>query len=140
MVALLNFFLACLILAGILLCFAHGLLYLVLVQVCGGGDGDLLLIAGAKILSAYMHYAVGVDIEGDFNLRYSARRGSYTCQLEAAKGLVILRHLALALQHMYFNAGLTIRSGGEYLALFGGDGGVAVYQAGEYAADSLNTK
>ena len=87
-----------------------------------------------------MHYAVGIDIKADLYLRYSARCGGYARQLEATEGLIVLRHLAFALQHMHFNACLTIRSGGEYLALLGGDGGIAVYQAGEYAADSFDTK
>ena len=114
---------------------------LVLAQVGGGGDSDLLLVAGAKILSGYMYYAVCIDIEADFDLRHAAgEREQYRPAGSWPRALIVLCHLALALKHMNFNAGLAVRRSGEYLALLGGDGGVAVDQAGEYAADGLDAQ
>ena len=87
-----------------------------------------------------MDYAVCIDIEGNFDLRHAAGSGSNTGQLEAAKSLIVLCKLALALKHMNFYAGLAVRRGGEDLALLGRNGGVAVDQAGEYAAHGLDAQ
>src|SRR5699024_10519480 len=98
------------------------------------GDGDLLLLAGAQVLGGDLHDAVGVDVEGDFDLRHAARSGSDAAQLEAAQGLVVSSHFPLALEHVDLNGGLAVSGGGENLALVGGDGGVAVNEPGEHAA------
>jgi hypothetical protein len=39
-----------------------------------GLDADLLLLAGALVLGADVDDAVGVDVEGDLDLRHAARR------------------------------------------------------------------
>ena len=75
-----------------------------------------------------------VDIESNLDLRHAAGRGGNAGELEAAQGLVIIGHGAFALQHMNFNGSLAVRSGGEHLALLGGDGGVAVDELGEDVA------
>ena len=67
--------------------------------------------------------------KGNLDLRHAARSGGDAGQLEAAQRLVIVGHGAFALQHMDFNGGLTVGGSGEYLALFGRNGGVAVDQA-----------
>ena len=46
----------------------------------------LLLLAGAKVLRAYIHDAVGVDIEGNFDLGHAARSRSDAVQVEAYRG------------------------------------------------------
>ena len=58
-----------------------------------------------------MNYAVRVYIEGNLNLRDSARSGSNAVEMEHAEGLVILGKFALALQYMHLNRGLTVGSG-----------------------------
>ena len=49
-------------------------------------------------------------------------------------------HFALALEDVHVYRRLAIRRGGEDLALFRGDGGVALNQLGEYAAHGLNAQ
>ena len=60
--------------------------------------------------------------------------------MEAAEGLIVSRHLALALKHVDLNGGLVVGSGGEDLALLGGDGGVALDELGAHAAEGLNAE
>ena len=42
-------------------------------QAAGGLDADLLFLAGALVLGRNLDDAVGVDVEGDFDLRHAAR-------------------------------------------------------------------
>ena len=60
--------------------------------------------------------------------------------MELADGLVVRRHLALALQHVDFHRRLVVRRRAENLALLGRDGRVALDQWGHYAAEGLNTQ
>src|SRR5262249_15850740 len=59
---------------------------LLLVSVLGrrGPAGDLhrLLLARAQVLGGHVHDAVGVDVEGDLDLRHAAGRGRDAGQLE----------------------------------------------------------
>ena len=90
----------------------------------------MLLLAGAQILGGHVHDAVGVDVEGDLDLRHAAAGGGDAVQVEAAQGLVVLGHLTLALEHVDLHGGLVVGGGGEDLALLDGDGGVALDQLG----------
>ena len=100
----------------------------------------MLLLAGAQILGGDVHDAVGVDVEGDLDLRHAAAGGGDAVQVEAAQGLVVLGHLTLALEHVDLHGGLVVGGGGEDLALLDGDGGVALDELGEYAAHGLNAQ
>ena len=100
----------------------------------------MLLLAGAEVLGGDIHDAVGVDVEGDFNLRHTAAGRSNAVQMEAAEALVVSRHLTLTLQDVDFDGSLVVRGGGEDLALAGRDGGVAVDQLGAYTAQGLNAE
>src|SRR6185437_9284554 len=97
-------------------------------------DADLLLLAGGLVLGRDADNTVGVDVEGDLDLRNAARRRRNALQVEAAQALVVGRHLALALEDVDRHGGLVVFGRGEDLRLLGRDGGVAVDQAGEYAA------
>ena len=97
-------------------------------------------MSGGLVLGGDVHDTVVVDAEGHFNLRYAAGRRGDAGQLEAAQGLVVVRHLAFALQHVDFHGGLAVRGRGEHLALAGGDGGVPVDQAGEDVAFRLQAQ
>src|SRR6266403_231060 len=55
---------------------------LVLGEAARGGDLDRLLFARAQVLRVHVHDAVGVDVEGDFDLRHAARRGRDADQVE----------------------------------------------------------
>ena len=87
-----------------------------------------------------MNDAVRVDVEGDFDLRNAAGCGRDARQLEASERLVVLRKFALALQNVDVDLRLVIRRGGEHLRLFGRDGGVALDEFGEHAAQCLDAE
>ena len=72
--------------------------------------------------------AVGVDVEGDLDLRHAARRRRDADQVELAEQLVVRRHRALALEDPDGHRGLVVVGGREDLALLGRDGGVALDQ------------
>ena len=100
----------------------------------------MLFVASALILSGDIDDAVGVNIEGDFDLRYAAACRSNAVQLETTQGLVAGCHFPFALEDMDFYRGLVICCGGEDLALLHGDGGVTVDQLGEHTAHGLDTQ
>ena len=54
-------------------------------QAARGLDADLLFLAGRLVLGGDADDAVGVDVEGDFDLRHAARRGRNALQVEAAQ-------------------------------------------------------
>ena len=106
----------------------------------GAGNGDLLLLAGALVLSGDLDDAVGVDVEGDLDLRHAAAGSRDTGQLELTERLVVAGKLALALEHVDLDAGLVVGSGGVDLGLGGRDRGVAVDHLGHDAAHGLDAQ
>ena len=117
----------------------HAVDFLV-VQSRGAADGDLLLLAGAQVLSGNVHDAVGVDIERDLDLRHTAAGSRDAGQLELAQRLVVLGHLTLALQHVDLNGGLVVGCRGVHLGLAGGDGSVTVDHLRHDAAHGLHAQ
>ena len=105
-----------------------------------GGDGDLLLLAGAEILRGDVQDAVRVDIKRDFDLRDAAGRRGDRIQMELADGLVVLRHRAFALQHVDFNARLVVGRRGEDFALLVRNRRVAFDQLREDTAQGFDTQ
>ena len=63
-------------------------------------DGDLVLLAGGFVAGGDIEDSVGVDIEGDFDLRDSARCGRNSGQLEFAQQVVVAGHSALTFVHL----------------------------------------
>ena len=104
------------------------------------GNGDLLLLAGAQILSGNVHDAICVDVEGNLNLRNATTCSRNTGELELAQGLVVLGHLTLALQNVDLYRSLIVGCGGIDFRLAGRNGGVAVDHLGHYAAHGFNAK
>ena len=100
----------------------------------------MLGVAGAQVLSGDVHDAVGVDIEGDLDLRHAAAGRGDAVQMEAAQALVGGSHLTLTLEDVHLHGGLVIGGGGEYLTLLYGDSGVALNQTGAYTAHGFNTQ
>ena len=66
--------------------------------------------------------------------------GGMPVELELAERLVVLRHLALALQDVDLDRGLVVLGGGEDLALAGRDRRVALDQLGHHAALGLDAE
>ena len=75
-VADIDFFLTLFIFGSELFSFVHCLVDLFLREVGGRRNGDLLLLTGAQILGRYVYDAVSVDVEGNFDLRYTTRSRS----------------------------------------------------------------
>src|SRR3954454_20996318 len=90
---------ALLVLLGELLGLAYHLLDVAVVETARGLDPDLLLLAGALVLGGNIDDAVGVDVEGDFDLWNATRRRRDADQVELAEDLVVRGHLALALEN-----------------------------------------
>ena len=105
-VADIDLFTLLLIVGSKLFSFLHSLVDVLLGHVGGSSDGDVLLLAGAQILCADLHDAVGVDIEGDFDLRHTTGSRSDAIQVEHTQALVVAGKLTLALQHVDLNRGL----------------------------------
>jgi len=136
----LHLFLGLLVGVGMGLGFGLHALDLVFAQAAAGLDADVLALAGGLVEGADVEDAVGVDVEGDLNLGHSTRRRRNAGQVEAADGLVVVGHGALALQHVDLHLGLVVGSGAEDLTLLGGDGGVGVDELGHHTAESLDTE
>ena len=100
----------------------------------------MLLLAGALIAGGNIHNTVCIDIKGDLNLRHTSGRCGNTVQAEAAESGIAGCHIALALQNMNFHRGLVVGSGGINLALLHRNRGIAVDDAVENTAQSLNTE
>ena len=87
-----------------------------------------------------MHDAVGVDIEGDLDLRNATRSRSDAGQLEGAQRLVVASELTLALIDLDEHGRLVVFSGGEDLGTLGRNGGVAVDELGHDATLGLDAE
>ena len=87
-----------------------------------------------------MDYAVRVDIEGDLDLRYPARRRSDAFKVERAKRPVLRGKFPLSLQHMDGYSCLAIGGCGEDLALAGRDRRVPLDQLRADSAKRLDSK
>ena len=98
----------------------------------------MLLLAGSQILCGYVYDAVGVDIEGNLNLRHASSCGRDSIQTELAQGLVVPRELTLALYDVDIYGCLVVGSGGEDLALSRRDRRVSLDQAGRDASLGLD--
>ena len=92
------------------------------------GDGDGLFLAGATVLRGNVDDTVGVDVEGDLNLRNATRSRSNTGQLEGAEQLVVTGELTLTLVDLNEHGRLTVFGGREDLGRLGRDRGVAIDQ------------
>mmetsp|Transcript_8403 Transcript_8403/g.24096 ORF Transcript_8403/g.24096 Transcript_8403/m.24096 type:complete len:293 (-) Transcript_8403:614-1492(-) len=103
-------------------------------------DGDLVLLARGLVHCRDVEDAVGVDVEGDSDLRNTTGSRGDARQLKAAQLVVVLGLAALALKHLDGHARLVVRVGGKDLLLLGGDGGVALDQLGHDSARSLYPK
>ena len=131
---------AALVVLGVRLGVAHHAVDLVLGQRRLAGDGHRLLLARGGVPSRHVHDAVGVDVEGDLDLRDAARRRGQVHELELAERLVVHGHLALALEHVDLHRRLVVLGRGEHLGALGGDGGVALDEPVHDAALGLDAE
>ena len=88
------------------------------------GDGDLVLLASALVAGRHVQDAVGVNVEGDLNLRDTSWSRRDASEIKLAKEMVVLGHGPLPLVHLDGDGWLVVAVGGEGLGLLGGDAGV----------------
>src|SRR5699024_10800467 len=103
-------------------------------------DLDGVFLAGALVLSGNGNDTVCVNVEGDLNLRHTARSRSDTAELKGTEQLVGRSHLALTLEDLNLYGRLVIFRGREGFRLLGWNGGVALNQLGHHATLGFNTK
>ena len=77
------------------------------------GDGDGLGFASALVGGGNLHDTVGVNLEGDFDLRNTTRRRWDAGELEFAEKVVVLGQRTLALEDLDEDGGLVVSSGRE---------------------------
>merc|ERR1719446_178588 len=104
------------------------------------GDGDLVLLAGALISSRHIQDTIGIDVEGNLNLRNSSGCWWNTSEVKLAKVVVVLGHCSLSLVNLDGHSWLVVRVGGEGLGLLSGDSGVPLNKAGHHSSCCLDTK
>ena len=139
-VGLLNDSLACLVGLGELLSVGNHLLDLSVAETRTGRDGHGLVLVGGLVEGRDVHDTIGVNVKGDLDLGDTLGRRGNTGKLEVAEQLVVSDKLTLTLVDLDVDGSLTISSGGEDLALLGGDGGVTVDESGEDTTKSLDTE
>ena len=103
-------------------------------------DGNLVLLTGALLNSGDVQDTVGIDIEGDLNLRDTTGHGRNAVEVELAEKVVVLGHGTLTLVDLNEDTGLVILIGGEDLGLLGGNGGVTGDKRGHDTSSGLDTE
>ena len=104
------------------------------------GDRDRLGLASALISGGDFHDTVGVDFERNLDLGNATWSGRDASELELAKEVVVLGEGAFTLVDFDQDGGLVVGSGGENLALAGGDDGVPGDEFGHDTASGLDTE
>ena len=118
----------------------NGLVYIFFRKVGRRSNRYIGGFLSAEVFRRYVNDTVGVDIESNFDLRYSSRSGSNTRKVELTESLVVFCELSFALKNVNGNFGLVIRRGGEHLRFLYGDSRVSVDKFGEHAAESFYTE
>ena len=140
MVARLDGIPALLVVSGVSFGVTHHLFDFLFAQTARGRDFDRLFFAGAEILRRHMHDAIGVDIEGHFDLRHAARRHRNTDEIELPEQFVVCCHLTLALENADRNRRLVVLRCRKNLALLSRDRRVTLDQLSKDAAKSFNAE
>src|SRR5574344_33102 len=100
----------------------------------------MLFLAGAEILCAYVHDAVCIDVEGDFNLRNTTRSRRNADEVESAERTVLVGHFAFALKDVDAYCRLAVCRCRAHLALLCRNSRVAVDESGEHTAHRLDAE
>ncbi|ELX46808.1 hypothetical protein SEK29439_07027 [Salmonella enterica subsp. enterica serovar Kentucky str. 29439] len=121
-------------------CIANHFLNFFLVQTRRRLDGDLLLFTAIFVFRGDVQDTVSIDIEGDFDLRHTARRRVDAIQVELTQRFVIRRTFTLTLQHMDGYRRLVVFRSREHLAVLGRDGGVFGDKRSHHATHRFDTQ
>ena len=104
------------------------------------GNADVVGATASRVLGGDGQDAVGVDVEGDVDLRYTTGRWGDVTEFEAAEQMVILGHRALTLVHLNGDGRLIVGVGSECLRLLAGYASVALDDVGHDAASGFNAE
>ena len=86
-----------------------------------------------------VEHTVSISIEGDFDLRDTARGGRNTGELELAEKVVVLRARTLSLEDLDQHTGLVVGVSREDLGLLGRDGRVTLDERRHDTTGGLDT-
>jgi len=103
------------------------------------GDGNLVGFTSRFISSGDVQYTIGIDVEGDFNLRNTSGGRWDTVQVEFTQQVVILGHGSFTFEDLNQDTGLVIGISGESLLLLGGDSGVSGDKSSHDTTGSFDT-
>merc|ERR1719259_1622402 len=104
------------------------------------GNCDLLAVTSGLIFSRHLQDTIGINLEGNFNLRNATRSRWNSSQVKLTENMVGLGHWPLTLKHLNGDSVLVVLSSGESLGLLGGDDGVTGDQLGHHTSNSFNSK
>ncbi|KAF5326355.1 hypothetical protein D9611_000923 [Ephemerocybe angulata] len=104
------------------------------------GDGDRLGLASSLVSGGDLHDTVGINLEGDLDLRNTTGRRGDAGKLELAEMVVVLGERTFTLEDLDKDGRLVVGGGGEDLALPGGDDGVTGDELGEDTTGGLDTE
>ncbi|KXN85447.1 NAD-specific glutamate dehydrogenase [Leucoagaricus sp. SymC.cos] len=103
-------------------------------------DGDTVRLAGGLIGSGNVQDTVGINIEGDLNLRNTTRGRRNARKFKLAEEVVVLSASTLTLVDLDKDTRLVIGVGREDLGLLGGNGGVTLDEGGHDTTSGFNTR
>ncbi len=126
-----------LVLGGMRLGIALHPLDFILVEPARALDADRLLLARSLVAGRHVQDAVGVDVEGNFDLGNSHPRRRNALEVEFLQEPVVAGHRPLALVDLDRDRGLVVVGRRERLFLLGGNRRVARHQHGHDAALGL---
>ena len=104
------------------------------------GDSDRFRFASALVRGGDLHDTVGIDFERDLDLGNTTWSGGNASELELAEEVVVLGQGTFTLEDLNQDGRLVVGSGGEDLALAGGDDGVTRDQFGHDTTSGLDTE
>ena len=104
------------------------------------GDGDIGGLSGSLVLSSDSKNTIGVEIEGDFDLRNSSGSRGDSVKIELAQKMIVRSHWSLSLEDLNLDSWLVVSVGGEDLGLLNWDGCVSLDELGHDSSGSLDSQ
>jgi len=102
-------------------------------------DSDFLVFTRSLVHGRDVEDTIGINIEGNFNLRSTSGSWGNSFEVEFSKLMVILGHTSLSFEDLDEDTGLVISVGGESLGLLGGDGSVSGDEVSHDTTGGLDT-
>lgn len=104
------------------------------------GVGEAVRLSGGLVGTKDVEDTVGIDVEGDLDLRNTTGRRRDTGELGFAKEVIALGAGTFTLEDLDQHTGLVVGVGREGFGLLGRDGGVALDGRGRDTIRGLNTE